>query len=479
MTRTGKITLGKFGIKEKDFSKALNRYLIENGKLQSGHEADLIYIDLSDKSLGTMFNVYDAKVFYAIDHHVEDEDNINLILKHYKGGRSARDFSGIDSRRRDMLVYEATVLKNLDDYVPKFCYSGKNVLIMEDIGELTLESALLNMPLFRGRIDTDNKLFENLIDRVAGFHSGLEDIVTSGKFKNHTTPDYVGRFSTYIGEIFSGINGGEEEIPPDLEKRFREAFLPIASIFYRGRLNENGGQMSTQPIHEDLHPPHIFYRTSKTGELKAYFIDFRPTMGPVQFDLVDLLRHPRVYPYLKDGEEKVDRLLRSYMRERLKIINKKLGGEINPRTAADIMRSTTEDDAQAIPLSPDFDPADLTTEVSDKSFNEFKTMFQLSRVYRGIRSASKNYSSSMRKPELYKQYVGQNKNYPLYPASYLGDVVDACEELHSNTSKYPVDSKTMMGIQTIHGLIEKEFSGVLKKRNKIITKLKIKDEDLL
>ncbi len=477
MTRTGKITLGKFGIKEIDFSKALNRYLIENGKLQHGHEADLIYIDFVDKSLGTMFNVYGAKVFYAIDHHIEDQDNINLILKHYKGWSSAKDFSGIDSRRRDMLVYEATVLKNLSDYVPRFCYSGKNVLIMEDIGRLTLESTLLNMPLLRG-IERDNKLFENLIARVAGFHSGLEDIVTSGKFKNHTTPDYVGRFSTYMGEIFSGLNG-EEEIPPDLEKRFREAFLPIASIFYRGRLNENGGQRTTQPIHEDLHPPHIFYTTPGSGELKAYFIDFRPTMGPVQFDLVDLLKHPLVYPYLKDGDEKIDKLLRLYMRERLKIINKKLGGEINPRTAADIMRSTTEDDAQAIQLSPDFDPADLTTEVSDKSFNEFKTMFQLSRVYRGIRSASKNYSSIMRKPQIYQQYIGQNKNYPLYPASYLGDVVDACEEMDSNTIKYPIDSKTMGGILTIHGLLEKEFSGALKKRNKIITKLKIKEEDLL
>ncbi len=477
MTRTGKITLGKFGIKDKDFSKALNKYLIEDGKLQPNSKADLIYIDFSDKSLGTMFNVYGAKVFYAIDHHVEDQDDINLILKHYKGGGSARDFSGIDSRRRDMLVYEATVMKNLSDYVPKLCYSGKNVIIMEDIGGSTLESTLLNMPLLSGRIDTDKKLFENLIARVAGFHSGLEDIVTSGKFKNHTTPDYAGRFSTYIGEIFSGINGGEE-IPDDLAKRFREAFLPIASIFYRGRLNENGGQMATQPIHEDLHPPHIFYTTSR-GELKAYFIDFRPTMGPVQFDLVDFIKHPLVYTNLKDGEERVEKLLRLYMRERLKIINKKLGGEINPRTAADIMRSTTEDDAQAIPLSPDFDPADLTTEVSDKSFNEFKAMFQLSRVYRGIRSASKNYSSSMKKPEIYKQYVGQNENYPLYPGWYLGDDVDACEELLNNTSKYPIDSKTAWGLLTINGLLEKEFSEVLKKRNKIITKLKIKDEDLL
>lgn len=420
--------LERFGLDPSTISGELTDYLRDSVTVIGASVNDLVYP-------GAMYNVHKLDINYHKDDDSNKTEKISFILKEYRGNSKARDFSRKDKLRTDLHQYEAVICRNMDDYVPRVLHSDDKYLIMEDLGKDTLETRLLEKP---GSIN--NKTFEDLVARVAGFHSRLSE-VNRRVFKDTTQSDYHGKFDLYIDEILKGVYGKKINLEAKKKEKLMKAFSEVAKIFEQGsvtgRINYNDS------IHQDLHPPHVFYKArngnGNNGDKKdkAFFIDFRPWDGPVQFDLVDLFNHPLVsYFTIEEDDEKI---MKKYIAERL-------------NADADLWGVTTR-----------------KRDVPDDALKEFAGMYHVARGFRDIKFASKPYSLENARPNLLNVYKWENPLYLNYRYWYLADAIASFEHIIDAGKKYGFDEKQIESFKTIHSVLEPLFRREIKKKDSLFS----------
>ncbi len=398
-------------------------------------------------AIGTLATVYNLTLKGRLEGSNE-RFRTSSIAKIIRPNEYVRDFSGTIDQRKDSLVYETIITQHMPDYVPKHIYHDKNLLIEEDLGENSLERIFLikNMGEILQCVNESAKtkevtiLLENLVSRIAGFHVYLAEV--SHRFRNVLKrlepPDYASRFELYASEIWRGLY---EDRPLDDEskKELRDFFMPIARILERGYIKNDNAL--PRPIHQDLHPPHIFYKC-KEG-INAFFIDMKPRLGPVQFDLVDCLAHPIVQPQYGHDEDKIIEFIELYHKERARISTEKLG-----------MHGLNG-------FSPDED-----------AITDSKGMYYISKGYRGFRGASKRFSIEKNNPAVYKHYVKKNHLYPHLKDYYIPDAIESFEHLLLNGSSYGLNRDELFSLQKLRLLLKRLFPNKLvNKKEDFISRL--------
>jgi len=392
------------GITEERLENMLEKYTSKNVRLVN-YEAKLY-------KEGVQYDIYKILINYQVNSGTIN--HLPIVAKVYKGVNS--DWFG-EEKERNEIVYENRVAEYLkgNEYIVKSLGIGpyNDIFLMEDLGEDTLEKEFVKSKEKNILKSAKN---QNLIERtflaLISIHKHLDEKkIGNVPLQEH----YTKKLCSYLKSIFAGKG---KELPQSLLDKIKENFEPIDKYLTRGAI---GNEIELDVIHSDFHASHIFIDSMKV-------IDFRLTIAPAQFDIVDLLEHPLVYNIFDNPRKKIENFLIEYKRKiELSAIKDSL--KLRNLTHKEIKDKLGENGVEILDK--------IGRDRKEILTNNFLDIYYLSGMYRGIRAAAKSFSLEQKYPNLYEKLVENNPLYPKYRIWYLSHLKELFETIKKENGMIP------------------------------------------
>lgn len=287
-----KYTRREIGIDEHGLSNILSDY--------TGKDIEVSEIKFKHVKRSTglhMRSAYRLKVSYM---EGSMDKQTSLFLKQYVPAGEGEEINGGSGERAYSYRLEKEILQLLDRIgginPPKLIYDNPDyqVLLMEDLGDILVEDVLRNTDL-----ESKKYYIKRAIDPLVNIHVRATDALPKEQNSAHhsyeqngltiiKTPDedyFTGNLFRYVDSIRKGCSNSTEAI--DINNADILRFLDELGD-YSDKIGEQLNSIPKRFIHGDYHPGNLVV---KDGIVRP--TDFKHVIkGPVQFDLVDLLKHP-------------------------------------------------------------------------------------------------------------------------------------------------------------------------------------------
>lgn len=293
---------------------------------------------------------------------------------------------------------EAVVLGVLGDsrLLPRLFGHDDEMIVEEDVGNLTLEQKLVEM--YEKGEDIRDYVSASVRD-LAELHLLLQRIKIEDARIFRELRNYTGKLVEYCRDI-SGIDVNDRD-----RTEIEQGFFDFERTMRDG---------IPDYVHSDLSPWHKLETTR--GNV---FIDFgRVSLAPKLFDVVDMIANPLVRPDVKEREEYIKYYFISRLEHRAGMIGLRL--------------RVTEDSE-----------GDAWDNVLKESF--------IIQLYRDFRAAAKSFRMERNFPREFSERVQRNRShlYPSYRLWYLSDAGETLGYLAEGSRRFGLNRENLVALRSI------------------------------